>query len=170
MDSVENQATLHLVCGKMASGKSTFARRHATTLDLIYLGEDELLANLYPGEITDLSSYIEKSEKLKAAMKGVIVQLLRNGVSVILDFPANTVKQRHWLKSLAIESGAFHILHYIDQTDDVCKLQLKKRAVEDPTRAETDTPEMFDAVTQYFVAPGADEKINVKRVTNSVQG
>ena len=167
MEREESQATLHLVCGKMASGKSTFANDLAGRLRLIYLSEDDLLANLYPGEITDLPAYIEKSSKLKAGLQSVIIQLLRNGVSVVLDFPANTVKQRQWLVSLAIESDALHILHFIDQPDEVCKIQLKKRAAENPDRAATDTEEMFDAVTPYFAAPGTDENINVKWVTKT---
>lgn len=168
MEKVESQATLHLVCGKMASGKSTFAKRHAAELKLIYLSEDELLANLYPGEIADLPAYVDKSGKLKAALKEVIVQLLQSGFSVVLDFPANTVKQRQWLVNLANESGASHVLHFIDQSDDVCKLQLEKRVAENPERAATDTPEMFDAITQFFVAPMADENINVVTVTTTV--
>ena len=167
MEKDESQATLHLVCGKMASGKSTFANELAEKLHLIYLSEDNLLASLYPGEITDLPAYIEKSGKLKAGLKAVIVQLLRSGVSVVLDFPANTVKQRQWLVGLAIESDALHVLHFIDRPDDVCKIQLKKRAAENPDRAATDTEEMFDAVTPYFVAPGVDENINVKWVTQT---
>lgn len=168
MDKVESQATLHLVCGKMASGKSTFTKQLSETLSLIYLAEDELLASLYPGEIADVPSYVKRSGKLKAGLRDVIVQLLRNGVSIVLDFPANTVDQRRWLLALATESGALHILHYIDLPDDVCKMQLARRATENPDRVATDTPEMFDAITRYFQAPRADENLNVQTVANAM--
>ena len=46
--------TLHLLCGKIASGKSTLAKTLATEHAAIVLSEDQWLASLYPAEIRAL--------------------------------------------------------------------------------------------------------------------
>ena len=43
--------TLHLLCGKIASGKSTLAKELATQPSTVIIGEDDWLAHLFPGEI-----------------------------------------------------------------------------------------------------------------------
>ena len=45
-------ATLHMFCGKIATGKSTFASRLSQAHDTVLLSEDHFLSKLYPGEIT----------------------------------------------------------------------------------------------------------------------
>lgn len=164
MDDANSNATLHLVCGKMAAGKSTYSKQLAQSKSLIYLSEDDLLADLFQGEIKDVASYIEKSRKLKLALKPVILQMLEHGNSLILDFPANTVAQRSWLLGVALEAKAHHVLHFIDLPDSICKEQLLKRASEHPERAATDTPEMFEAITKFFEPPTKEESLNVHRI------
>ena len=48
--------TLHLLCGKIASGKSTLAKTLATEHAAIVLSEDHWLATLYPGEIRSIAA------------------------------------------------------------------------------------------------------------------
>ncbi|HEU4817999.1 AAA family ATPase, partial [Janthinobacterium sp.] len=43
--------TLHLVCGKIASGKSTLTSQLAQAPHTVRISEDSLLAQLYPGQI-----------------------------------------------------------------------------------------------------------------------
>ena len=79
---------------------------------------------------------------------------------MVMDFPANTILQREWFKSIFSEIQAAHELIYIDRPDDICLGQIAKRRIEQPQRAETDTEEMFELVTKYFVAPTPDEGFN----------
>lgn len=159
---LENPIRLHLLCGKMASGKSTLAKRLAQQHSAVLLSEDDLLATLYPGEISDVASYAERAKRLKKAVSNLVVSLLANGNSVVMDFPANTLSQRKWLVELSKQAKTTHLLHYIDVPDETCKLQLKKRVSENPERAATDTTEMFDAITRHFEAPSLDEGLNIK--------
>lgn len=160
----QHQPTLYLLCGKMAAGKSTFAGAFSQQHDTLLLSEDEWLGALYPGEITDIKAYVNRSGRLKAALESLLVQLLARGHSIVLDFPANTIKQRAWLVNLAKSAQVDHKLFYLDVPDDICKTQLNKRAVEQPERAATDTPEMFDALAPYFEPPGESEALNVERI------
>ena len=158
---MENSSTLYMLCGKMAAGKSTLAIEMSRRLGVMVIVEDHLLASLYPDEITDVDTYLDRSARLKTAMEPIIVDLLAHGASVILDFPANTVQQRAWFAGLAEKAKAKHELHYIEIDDSTCKKQLLKRLVENPDRASTDTVEVYDAITKYFEPPSADEGLSI---------
>ena len=149
--------TLYLLCGKMAAGKSTLAKELANSRDAILLREDALLAELYPGEVHDVPTYIRCSSRIKHALNSHIIDLLRRGVSLVLDFPANTVRQREWMRALIEKTNAPHELHYLNVSDAVCKSRLTKRTAEQPEHRATDTVEMFEAVTAHFQAPTAAE-------------
>ena len=158
---MKRQGTLYFFCGKMAAGKSTLAKELSREHGTVLISEDSLLGILYPGDISDVPTYIKYSERLKSAIQSMLVDLLSFGVSVFLDFPANTVNQRIWMKGLIEQANAMHELHYIERSDASCKALLAKRSAEQPERSTTDTPEMFDAITKYFEPPTDDEGLNV---------
>lgn len=155
--------TLAVFCGKMASGKSTLARQIAQERAWILMSEDVLLASLYPGEITDVPGYVRYSSRLKSAMRPLLLDLLRKGTSVVLDFPANTRQQRQWIRELAMDADAPHEFHFLDCSDAICKARLQTRAVAEPERQATDTEAMFDAITRYFEPPSTDEGFDIIR-------
>ncbi|MBU2097982.1 MAG: ATP-binding protein, partial [Gammaproteobacteria bacterium] len=100
---------------------------------------------------------------LKPPMKALVQSILLSGTDVVMDFPANTLSQRAWFKSIFSEIQAPHELIYIDQTNAVCLQRIEKRRVEQPERATTDTSEMFELVTKYFVEPTPEEGFNITR-------
>jgi predicted kinase len=88
------------------------------------------------------------------------VALLQAGLSVVLDFPANTLASRAWMRGLFEQAGAPHQLHYLDVPDEVCKARLRQRN-EEGRHVFTATDQEFDLFTSYFVAPTAEEGFNV---------
>eukprot|EP01133_Synstelium_polycarpum_P020416 gene20416-24498_t len=74
--------TLHLVCGKIASGKSTLTARLAQAPRTARISEDSLLAQLYPGQIASLADYVACAARLRAAIAPLALQMLQAGVSV----------------------------------------------------------------------------------------
>ncbi len=154
-------SSLHFFCGKMASGKSTLARKLTKEHNAILLVEDEWLLQLYPQEITDISSYIRYAEKLKGVLSGHVQNLLVRGVSVVLDFPANTINQRRWFREIFEAANVRHTLHHLDVSDMVCKQQLIKRSRDKLEGSAFTTEAEFDAITKYFQAPVSSEDFNV---------
>ncbi|MGJ4903917.1 AAA family ATPase [Bradyrhizobium sp. HKCCYLRH2060] len=153
-------ATLHLVCGKIAAGKSTLTAALGQLPGNVVIAEDDWLARLYPGEQSTLADYVRNSSRLRSVMGPHVVALLRAGVSVVLDFPANTPASRAWMRGLFEAAGVPHQLHHLDVPDEVCKARLRARNAEG-RHAFTVTDEEFDLFTSYFVAPTADEGFNV---------
>src|SRR2546421_10725199 len=93
-------ATLYLLCGKIAAGKSSLARRLAARPATLLISEDHWTSTLFADELRTMEDYGRYSARLRAAMAPHIVDILRQGLSVVLDFQANTVGVRNWMRSL----------------------------------------------------------------------
>ena len=105
--------TLHLLCGKIASGKSTLANTLAAEHAAILLSEDHWLATLYPGEVLSIADYVSCAQRIRGVLGPLVINVLQSGINVVLDFPANTLANREWLLSLAQAAQAPHCLHYL---------------------------------------------------------
>lgn len=156
---------LHLFCGKIASGKSTLAARLSAAERHVLVSEDRWLDALYGEQMKTLSDYRRFSACLRGAMGPHVIALLRTGLSVVLDFPANTVEQRQWMRDIVEQSGAAHQLHLLDVPDTVCLERLRTRnARGDHPFAVTE--DQFRRVSQFYVAPTAREGFAIIRHDN----
>jgi predicted kinase len=160
---MKSPSKLIFMCGKMAAGKSTLAKQLASHEKTILLKQDELLESLFPSEIVDIPGFVKFSTRLRNALAPHVVSLLSNGVSVVMDFPGNTIAQRAWFRELFEAANAQHELHFIDAPDDLCKRQLKVRSQHLPVGSAWTTDAEFDAITAYFQPPTAEEGYNVIR-------
>jgi len=159
-----DQGKLIFFCGKMGAGKSTRSKAMAKEPKRVLLSEDEWLASLYPDQINTFEEYIEYSSKIKPLIRALVIDILQTGSDVIMDFPANTKRQRQWFKELALEAKANHKLIYLKISNETCLKQIAKRRIEQPKRAKFDTPEVFHAVTQYFEEPIESEALTIQLI------
>lgn len=155
-------AVLHLLCGKIGAGKSTLAVRLASLPRTVLISEDAWLAALYPGEIREVADYARCAGRLRQAMGGHVAALVRAGLSVVLDFPANTRASRAWLRQVVDAAGCRHQLHFLDLPDAVCKARLRARN-QSGTHPFTTSEAQYDTITAYFVAPQDDERFEIVR-------
>ena len=162
-DSMNTSATLIFLCGKMAAGKSTLASELAERRNAILVVQDELLERLFPGEITDMPGFFERSARLRHALTPHICAVLSKGISGVLDFPGNTKAQRAWFRELFERAHVEHELHFIDASDAVCKRQLRERSRHLPPGTPWTTGAEFDAVTAHFEPPSDGEAFTVVR-------
>ncbi len=158
-----NQPTLHFLCGKMAAGKSTLAKRLAEEHSAILISEDIWLQRLYPDEIRTFEDYVKYSRRLKAVAGPHVEELLKRGMSVVLDFPANVPVTREWIRGIFERAGADHLLHFVDTANDACLERLAKRNRELPEGSKEMSETEFEAITALFVAPTDAEGFKVRR-------
>ncbi|OCW19006.1 ATP-binding protein [Pseudomonas sp. S3E12] len=153
--------TLHLLCGKIASGKSTLAKTLVAEHAAILLSEDTWLAQLYPGEILSIADYLRCAQRIRGALGPLVINLLESGVNVVLDFPANTLANREWLLGLAQAAKVPHRLHYLELDDATCRARLHARnARGDHDFAATDAE--FDLITRHFCVPSEAEGLVIE--------
>ena len=153
-------ATLHMLCGKIAAGKSSLAAQLGAAPLTVIVSEDQWLFHLFGAEMATVEDYIRCAAKLRAAIAPHVVHLLKAGMSVVLDYPANTLANRAWMKGIADAAKVPHRLHWLDVPDEVCKARLRARnAAGEHEFAPTD--QHFDLITSYFVPPSAGEGLEI---------
>ncbi|NBF03991.1 AAA family ATPase [Pseudomonas sp. Fl5BN2] len=153
-------AVLHLLCGKIASGKSTLAKQLSQTPGSVLICEDQWLAQLYPDTIHSIADYLLYAQRLGSVLEPLVVDTLRAGTSVVLDFPANTLAQRAWLRSLADRAGVQHQLHLLNVDEDTCRKRLHERNRQGDHPFST-SEEQFELICRYFVPPQANEELQI---------
>ena len=148
----------------MGAGKSTKSKQVSQDRNAILISEDEWLSTLYPNQITSFDDYLHYSSVLKPLVKTHVVNILRVGADVVMDFPANTVNQRKWFKELISEANAPNELIYLNVSNEICLKQIEKRRIEHPERAIYDTESMFNEVTNFFQEPDQSEGFHIQVV------
>ena len=158
----ETKGTLHFVCGRLASGKTTLARTLVEEAKAVMICEDVWLSKLSDG-ISSFEDYLKWSRRCRSVMGPLIIEILRAGTSVVLDFAGNTPSERAWVRSLFEAAGARHLLHHLDVSAEVCLERLKLR---NDTKPEglyfaTTSEAEFLAISQYFQPPTAEEEFDI---------
>lgn len=110
----------------------------------------------WPGAYNSVTDYVRCSQRIRGVLGPLVVNMLESDICVVLDFPANTVPDREWLRSLAEATKARHCLHYLKLDDDTCRARLHARnELGEHDFAATDAE--FDLITSYFRAPDKEE-------------
>ncbi|MEQ9590833.1 MAG: ATP-binding protein [Parvibaculaceae bacterium] len=161
----DHSPTLYMLCGKIAAGKSTLAASLANAPGTILIAEDDWLNALFAYELVSLPDYVRCSSKLRQVMAPHVAAVLNAGVSVVLDFPANTVEQRRWMRGILENTTAAHQLHLLEAPDEVCLARLRARNSQgDHPFAVTEA--QFQQFSSHFAVPSPDEGFNVVRHDN----
>ena len=161
MSGAPGPGTLHLVCGKIGAGKSTLCARLAAEPDTLLIGQDLWLKTLYQDELKTIPDMILYSARLRAVMGPHVSDLLRSGLSIVLDFPANTVELRRWMLGVARDAGAPHLLHFLDLPDETCRARLRRRNAAGAHEYVVSDAE-FDVITSYFQPPEEAEGLSIR--------
>ena len=157
---VTRPPTLYLICGKIGAGKSTLAKNLAAQPATLLISEDHWTSHLFADDLKTIEDYGRLSARLRAAIGPHIVDILRQGLSIVLDFPANTVRNRDWMGSLITQANVAHELHLLDIPDEICKQRLRHRNASGEHPFQVSDVE-YTQFTRYFVPPGPDEGFNV---------
>jgi predicted kinase len=151
-------ATLHLICGKAAAGKTTLARELGQKLPAVVICEDEWIDTL-GFKTRSLEDFARASSKCRRLIGPLATELLRIGVSVIFDFAGNTTESRQWVRAIFEAANADHVLHVIEATDSQCLTNIHRRNHEKPSGVYWGhvSDETFYRVTVYFAPPQPQE-------------
>jgi len=98
-------------------------------------------------------------------MGPLIVDVLRAGASVALDFAGNRVDERAWVRGLAETAGAGVVLHYLDVDEEECLRRLLRRNEHKPEGLyfASTTEAEFRAICRYFQAPSVEEGLQIEK-------
>ena len=163
-------ATLHFICGKAGSRKTTLARKLGQTLPAVVICEDDWIDTL-GFEIRSLDDFIAASSKWRSLIGPLASEMLRLGVSVVFDFAGNTANGRRWVRSIFEATDADHVLHVIQATDAQCLANIHRRNREKPPGIYWGhvADDIFHQVTGHFAPPEPEEGFHIVAHVTALQ-
>jgi len=114
-----------IICGKICSGKSTYAEKLRVKEKAVVLSCDEITLALFDQHIGENhDSIVERTQKYLFAKSLEIIEV---GINVILDWGFWTKEERDCAKQFYKSRNITCELHYINISDGKWKINLKKR-------------------------------------------
>ncbi len=114
-----------MVCGKICSGKSTYAEQLRRENNAVLLSIDEIMLAMfgqYVGEMHD--EYVAHTEKY---LYGKSLEIVGSGINIVLDWGVWTKAERAEAREFYKSRGIDYELHYIDVSDEVWRERINKR-------------------------------------------
>ncbi len=118
-------AKVYLICGKICSGKSTYAKELKREKHAVVLSVDDIMIaifGLYAGDKHDLYA-----SRLRICLLNKAAEIAADGINVILDWGFWTADGREEARRFFEERGIRTELHYIKVADEDWERQIAKR-------------------------------------------
>jgi len=159
---------IHLVCGPIGAGKTTYAHKIAEKYNAVRFSEDEWLSKLFvpdaPEELLSESMQVvgawasEKYQRCRGQIWIISKQILNKNMSIVLDGAAANKKQRDAIRKKAIDHNVGFQLHYVTSDRKTREKRILERNKDQgDTYSLEVTPDMFTHTENFFEPPAAEE-------------
>lgn len=116
-----------LICGKICSGKTTYARRLCMERKAVLLSCDEITLALFDQNQEIGNKYYEYLTRLENYLYNKSVELIRTGIDVVLDWGFWQKEKRDFAKSFYKSLDIPYEFHYIEVNDAVWNERIRQR-------------------------------------------
>ena len=150
-------ATVHLIIGRISSGKTRYARELCKNGGVI-LSVDELEYDLFAHTLGE--EYDAMMDRIKGYLHKKAVEIARSGCDVILDWGFWSRQERKAVAQYYREQGMETRWHYIDADADCWAQNIADRNCQVAAGATTDwyvDEGLLHKLNQLFEEPVADE-------------
>lgn len=118
-------AKVILICGKICSGKTTYAGELKKKERAVVLSSDELMLSLFDPLLGDRHDVLAK--RANDYLLGLTLKLIEAEVSVILDWGFWTKAGREEIGSFFAQRGIETEWHYVRISDEAWRRNIEKR-------------------------------------------
>jgi predicted kinase len=159
---------VHLICGPVGAGKSTYATQLATTLRGVVFSIDEWMTILFHADIaagTTLQTmnpvwFSERVDRCEAMIYQSSAKLLHAGGVAILDLGFLRRARRDKAREFAAAQPLAAQLHYVTAEVEVRRQRVAARNEARPPGGFPVSPEMFAFAERIFEAPSEEELLH----------
>ena len=114
-----------MTCGKICSGKSTYARKMREEYKAVILSVDDITLAMFGQDVGD--KHDEYVGKLEEYLFGKSVEIVETGTNVVLDWGFWLRSERDYARNFYAKHGIAFELHYINVSDEEWDRRLEKR-------------------------------------------
>lgn len=149
---------VYLICGKICSGKSTYAEQLRIQNNAVLLSTDEITLALFGQHCGDKhDDYVERTQNY---LFNKSLELIEVGINVVLDWGFWMKEERDYAREFYNSRNIECEFHYIDISDETWKARLKKRNSEvlsETTSAYYVDDNLAEKFATIFEVPSEDE-------------
>lgn len=118
-------AKVFMMCGRICSGKSTYAQKLRQQYNAAVLSVDEITLALFGQDAGDmLDTYVERTEEYLYRKS---TELVETGINVVLDWGFWRKEERDYAREFYSSRGIENEFVYIDISDEEWYRRLEKR-------------------------------------------
>lgn len=154
--SMTRKPVVHVLCGFIGAGKTTFAKKLEATTGAVRITKDEWLIRLIGNDPT-IDGYEEYDRRVCGLSRDVAFDLLAKGVDVILDEGFWEREQRDALRRRIEATGAEGILYYLDTPIETIRERVVGRNNHPAKDSFMISREMLDSYLGSWQPPEDDE-------------
>lgn len=118
-------AKVFLICGRICSGKSTYAQQIRKKYNAVLLSVDEIMLSIFGQHVGE--KHDEYCENLQQYLYDKSLELIEAGINVILDWGFWQKDEREYAKKFYRDRSIECELHNIDVPDSVWKERIRER-------------------------------------------
>lgn len=146
--------TLYMLCGKVGSGKSTYARKMEEEKGVIHFSVDDYMLHFY-GQIDGREEFELKLEKCKEMIYRTCEKLLKLGHNVVLDFGFWKRIDRDYLRKRFAKYDVKLI--YLNYSDEIIKERINYRNKNLKDNEYEIDDHLYELFAGWFEEPDEDE-------------
>ena len=141
-------ATIHLICGFMGFGKTTFAKELAHTLPAVRLTHDEFMVDLY-GRNMPYTEFHTNYQRVDEMLWKLAEKIINAGTDVIMDYGFWSRKTRSKVQQRAKNLTPDVVWHQLVCDIDTAKARVLKRTDEQADELFIDESCFNEKLKQY---------------------
>ncbi len=141
-------AKVIMTCGKICSGKTTYAEKMRRELSAVILSVDEIMLAVFDSDAGD--KHDEYVKRIKNYLLNKSVVLIETGINVILDWGLWTKAERQYAREFYKSKNIESEIHFISISDEEWKKRIEIR----------NSLIISGKTSAYFIDEGLAEKVN----------
>jgi len=124
-----NKGKIVLICGKIGSGKTTYANKICKELNAVNFSQDEPNITIFGTDfyLEQPDLFSKYSDKICEWVQTKALEIAQAGANVVIENGVWTKQERDYLKKFYRDGGVNCELHYIDTPEEQRLLNIKKR-------------------------------------------
>ena len=151
------KATVHILCGFIGAGKTTFAKKLEERTGAVRITKDEWLIQIIGNDPT-IHGFEAYDGRMCGLSRDIAFRLAAKGVDVIIDEGVWEKEQRDILRRLTEEAGAQAVVYYLDTPMDTIRERVARRTLNPGKESFKISGELLDFYLQYWQPPSEDEE------------